>query len=408
MTSNISIVIVDDEQEVLDSLSSMLRQAARAAGRAVLVQSALTALDALVLCRRGRVDAVFIDYNLGGGLNGDEFLSHLNDHTGQTFIVMMSGRPEDELMPIVTKRHQSLGLRFRFLKKPISPLTLESCFLNLVDLIRTRLANTILVIAPKPLEWEAWRPRLQNVQHLNAGFLARGRIGDANVVVALTGKGQATTAAAIGPLLAAWQPRYVLLVGIAGGVAKARRGDVAVASFVYSLDFGKIEGGTFRLRPEPNWSPDKKLLDIATMLAEESDQSWKAWIRKARPKNRRPASTTAHVGYFGSSEKVIDDLSYPMIVEALKAAPEILGVEMEAIGANAAIREMHANGQLKNYSGVIMIRGISDEPTVSSKRAGLGRTEREKWTAYAADVAAAFAEAVIRAVYPARDETSVP
>ena len=401
MRPTVSILVLDDEPDVLDSISSMLHHAADGSGYTIVIHTALTATDALVICQREHLDASFIDYYLRGGLNGEEFLSRLDGRSSEMLMIMMSARPEDELQSIVTKRHQAMGLRFRYLRKPISNLTIKSCFLNVVDFIRQRRPDTILIAAPKPLEWEACRDRLHEPYEVVSGFLVRGRIGEANVVVAQTGKGQATTAAALAPLLAQWQPHYVFLVGIAGGVAAAKKGDVVVASFVYSFDFGKIENGAFRLRPESNWSPAKKLLDVATMLAEESSQTWKTRIRRERPNPRGP-KTRAHIGYAGSSEKLIDDLAYPVIVDALRAAPEVLAVEMEAIGAQAAVREMHANGQLRSHAGLIMIRGISDEPVKSKRKLGAGKNSRTQWTVYAADAAAAFAEAVVLNVYPSR------
>jgi len=405
MNNAVSILVIDDEKDVVDSISFMLRQAADKAKCPLTIHTALTGLDGLVISQNTRIDAIFIDYYLRGGLNGDEFLQRLNERATNALIIMMSGRPEDELATVVAERHRSLGLRFRYLKKPLSPLTVESCFRNLLDLRRSD--DTVLVVTPKPIEWEAWRHRLAGEREISAGFLLEGHIGAAGVVVALTGKGQTPTAAAMASILSEWQPRYVFIVGIAGGVGDARRGDVVVSSFVYSFDYGKIENGAFRSRPEPNWSADKRLLDIATILADDSNSAWKARIRSI-PTGLPARKTRVHIGYCGSSDKVIDDLQYPVIVDALKTAPEILAVEMEAIGANAAIREMHANGKLKSHAGLIMVRGISDEPADSVRRTGSGRAARGKWSAYASEVAAAFTEATIRTLYPSDSESETP
>src|SRR5260221_14221959 len=96
----------------------------------------------------------------------------------------------------------------------------------------------VAVITPISVEWNSVCSRLSGAQE-SPGTLPtkRGRIGEYDVVCVKSGKGQKNTAASLQLVMREWGPRWVLLVGIAGGFRQCgvKRGDVVVAKFVYDL-----------------------------------------------------------------------------------------------------------------------------------------------------------------------------
>jgi nucleoside phosphorylase/KaiC/GvpD/RAD55 family RecA-like ATPase len=258
--------------------------------------------------------------------------------------------------------------------------------------------NLILVVTPLAEEWHAMRPRLEDPRDEPTASVpvTVGRIGSADVVLAQSGKGQEHTAAIVTKLANQYLPRYVILVGVSGGFPKAAYGDVVIPTFVHSLDFGKVEQSAFIRRPELDYAPDHRLVEYAKNIIADERQNWTDTIRKDRPDGKARSATSVKVGYVASSNKVIDDPSHPAVAEALASTPEILAVEMEAIGAWAAVKVL----QSERLIGLLMVRGISDMPGDSRTATGAGTDSRLHWKPYAADSAAAFAEAVIRRLFP--------
>src|SRR5207249_11015989 len=73
--------------------------------------------------------------------------------------------------------------------------------------------------------------------------------------------------------------------------------------------------------------------------------------------------------------------------------PDIHGVEMERCGAGASMRL----GQVRRAVGVLMIRGISDEPSsLDADRSG--SPSRAAWKEYATSAAAGLAEELVKRV----------
>ncbi len=174
-----------------------------------------------------------------------------------------------------------------------------------------------------------------------------------------------------------WQPRYVLLVGIAGGVAAAgvNLGDVLIASQIadYELQKQTDRGSEIRWQVYPA-SP--------AMLAQTQNFSLREWqdlISQKRPGDGTPHQ---HEGIIASGDKVV---AFADILAAFnKTWPELIGVEMEAGGVAVAAE------QSASRPGFFMVRSVSD--FADSKK---GSTAVEKWRPYACDVAAAYAIALL-------------
>jgi nucleoside phosphorylase len=221
-----------------------------------------------------------------------------------------------------------------------------------------------------------------------------GTIGPHRVAVFLSGKGQEPTAATMTLVAERYRPRWALLVGIAGGTRKLHRGDLIVANFVYSVDYGKLVEREFLRRPELDWSADPALSSRGSLLAEGVERPWISEIHVERPDGKPASVSKSVIGYVGSSDKVVDDLAYPMIVDGLRNATEIDVFEMEAAGAGIGARARNV--------GLLMIRGISDEPHHEGSNPGAGSDQRALWKRYASHIASVFARHLISSMPPRR------
>src|SRR5205814_2235623 len=115
-------------------------------------------------------------------------------------------------------------------------------------------------------------------------------------------------------------------------------------------------------------------------------EDWVKYMDEARPDGKPPEFSDAHEGYIGSSDKVINDLSHSCFKAVRRAMPELHAVEMEAVGAGAAML-IH---QSEYPIGLSMVRGISDEPKTAAERRKAGASRRSgtkarvQWKRYAA------------------------
>lgn len=219
-----------------------------------------------------------------------------------------------------------------------------------------------------------------------------GRIGAHQVLCILAGKGQENTASSLQRALDKSHTPRVLFVGIAGGLSEKgiRRGDVVFAKHVFSFDFGKLTTGQFIRRPDLDFSCDRALLAHAEVVAAEPAVGWASLITEPRPDMKSYKESRAISGYIGSSNKIVDDEEHSLFKIARQHIPELHAVEMEAVGAGASIRLVQA----ERHVSFLMIRGISDIPQETHDES-LGTKQREEWTPYAIDAAAAFAEALL-------------
>ncbi|MBI3413009.1 MAG: hypothetical protein HY051_02945 [Candidatus Aenigmarchaeota archaeon] len=246
-----------------------------------------------------------------------------------------------------------------------------------------------LLACPLPEEWAAMASQLgHSFDPIDQLLPAkRGQIGKFQVVCVQVGKYQENAASSLQQVITTFEPRWVLIVGIAGGFpdGKFRHGDVIIASNVYGV-VGKIIGGSFKRRPDQDWRPDRTLLEHAELIAKMSPE-WVDNVGIAWPKPEEKRTPKVDSGYVVSINATVDDLNYPLVQDLRKGIPEADAIEMEGTGVGSAIRLT----QSKQSIGALMIRGISDVPGLTSDGAGLGASEqRALWRHYAAGVAATF------------------
>jgi len=133
-----SILVADDNPEVVQSVSSYLEQLASKFGDRLRILRANSATEVLTLLSLHAVDVLFLDYHFEGGMSGDEILDVIQDPFCCKLIVLMSGRDPRELEGTLIKRHKHFGERFRFLRKPFDYLETQAKYLEIEQFFLSR------------------------------------------------------------------------------------------------------------------------------------------------------------------------------------------------------------------------------------------------------------------------------
>jgi nucleoside phosphorylase len=196
-----------------------------------------------------------------------------------------------------------------------------------------------------------------------------------------------------------WNPRYVLLVGIAGGLPKdgLKKGDIVISNVIWGYDYGKL-GKSFDPRHDLTYRADAPLVTAAQALASKAPR----W--QPPPSARAPeqgANPEIKVGPVASGDKVVDDITNAFFQSVLAAFPRLMAIEMEGAGAAAAIQDVREAGKTVGFA---MIRGISDMPRTAESSSDIPLAEqtkeRDTWKQFASEAAAAFAVHLIRSGWP--------
>jgi nucleoside phosphorylase len=188
------------------------------------------------------------------------------------------------------------------------------------------------------------------------------------------GMGQIEATTATNDAIHRWQPRYVALVGIAGGVAgRVALGDVLIADQCVDYELQKLRPDAQEVRYKLH--PADARLQGAVRYVED----WETRPRVARPVAGKPRR---HLGPVITGNKVLADGK--TIERYLQDWPKLIGVEMEAGGVAASAF------QAASKPGVLMVRGVSDLANADKDSTAVG-----DWRDYACDVAAAFLRALL-------------
>jgi nucleoside phosphorylase len=198
------------------------------------------------------------------------------------------------------------------------------------------------------------------------------------VVMPLLGMGRLQAATATSDAIRKWRPRYVILVGIAGGVAEkgVKLGDILISTQIVDYELQKLTPNGPQIRWEVHRA-DPRLLGAARNL---DNETWSKFVRTSRP---GPGQPKRHTGPIASGDKVI---AFGEVMKKHRSVwPAIIGVEMEAAGvATAAF-------QAAEPPGFFMIRGVCDLADEDK-----GTPSVEKWRTYACDVAASYAVGMLK------------
>jgi nucleoside phosphorylase len=201
------------------------------------------------------------------------------------------------------------------------------------------------------------------------------------VVAAVGGVGRVEAAIATSHLLQVVSPRWLFLVGVAGGFAAndVELGDVIVASRIVDYETQRLSQEEHEFRP--------RLFDADTFLLEAGRLAGSTnWPHRLMCPERKPPRL--HFGTVLSGDKVV--ASAEVVSSFLERDPRALGVEME--GAGVAAAAVRSGREL----GFLMIRGVVDLANRNK------RDDADIWLDCACDAAAMFAFATIGQAAQAR------
>jgi nucleoside phosphorylase len=258
-------------------------------------------------------------------------------------------------------------------------------------------------------EYEAVHELLEEVEHdslpdspnlygWELGRIRRAAGSSYRVVLALSGRQTNLTSAQVTvKTVERYRPRYVMLVGIAGGfpLDGCTTGDVVISSEIYAYQYGKLRS-SFEPRPNFIYRCDQSLLAAAQRFT-VTQKDWNAGLV---PPPR------CFLGPVASGDMIMDDPSNELFAAVLKVFPKIQAVEMEGAGASSAIETLQAEGQ---PIGFIMVRGISDVPRIEAvehAHVATPTVERDTNKRRACKAAAQFAVKWIAQAWPLAPDSS--
>jgi nucleoside phosphorylase len=226
-------------------------------------------------------------------------------------------------------------------------------------------------------------PPIENDIHtyFQAGVTATfsdGNIGMYQVIVLpLLGMGLLQAATATTTAIDRWHPRYIVVIGIAGGIAAkgVQIGDILIADQIVNYELQKFTPEDPEIRRDAH-QVDQRLLNACNNLI---DKKWKKLLQVERPGQGEPKRFN---GPIASDDKVVAFGDF--LKRTRETWPKLIGMEMEAAGVAEAVFQSSAG------SGFFMVRCASDLADENK-----GSSDVKKWRHYACDVAASFAIALL-------------
>jgi nucleoside phosphorylase/tetratricopeptide (TPR) repeat protein len=198
------------------------------------------------------------------------------------------------------------------------------------------------------------------------------------VVMPLLSMGQTDAATATSDAIRRWRPRYVLLVGIVGGISErgVRLGDVLVSDQIVDYELQKLtpEGPEVRYRVH---QADARLLGAARNYRSNR------WLKLVNAKRPRKGSPQRLIGPIATGNKVV--AVKDVLRKYADEWPKLIGVEMEAGGVASACF------QAEERPGFFMVRAVSDLADEQKDSAAV-----QEWRQYACEIAASYAISLIK------------
>lgn len=278
----------------------------------------------------------------------------------------------------------------------------ESQTKDLARQVDSESVDFAIVVALKK-EFEAllhYFPELKRIEsteedtrsYYSASVKAAGGIQYRIIVTLLPSIGNLDAAHATADLINRWNPRYILVAGIAGGLRRDAQnfGDIIASESIVYYEPGKVSGALIEPRNR-QFLADRTLLDG---LLNVQDTRWKSTLPE-RP-DGKPSSAVLpriHIGPIASGEKVIASVKETQ--RLLSIQRNLIGIEMESAGVASA-----AFSALKKI-GFITVRAICDFAD---------NQKNDNWHSYAAHAAAACVRAFIesRPVGPSEGRWPTP
>ncbi|MFI0608773.1 MAG: hypothetical protein ACH37Z_12905 [Anaerolineae bacterium] len=184
--------------------------------------------------------------------------------------------------------------------------------------------------------------------------------------------GNLDAAHATSDLIREWNPRFVLVNGIAGGLSRERQdfGDIVASDSVVYYEIAKIRPSDLDRRSR-HFPADPSLLDGVVNLSSS------AWRRRLPPRPDGAMSSNVipriHIGSIASSDNVIATIEAIRDLQSTQA--NLIAVEMDSAGVASA-----AFSAVKKV-GFLTIRAICDFADAA---------KYDNWHVYAAESAASY------------------
>jgi nucleoside phosphorylase len=191
--------------------------------------------------------------------------------------------------------------------------------------------------------------------------------------------GRARAAVATANAIHAWKGKFVLMVGIAGGIANrdVRLGDALIAEQIVDYEIQKVRPDGVEPRFEA-FRCDHEVVSIAANLRPED---WNR-VTGTEPKDV-PEEPSVHVGPVASGDKIVADATF--LSPLRRQWPKVVGVEMEGAGVALAAAVSAARPRFA------MVRGVSDFADKGMETSGI-----RNFRARACAVAARLSVEVLR------------
>jgi uncharacterized protein YjbI with pentapeptide repeats/nucleoside phosphorylase len=219
-----------------------------------------------------------------------------------------------------------------------------------------------------------------------------GRVDGCSVICAqCTDKGNLSSEALTSNIISNFRPKYIFVVGIAGGVADKgdiKVGDIKVGDVVFSnsityYQYGKETESGKPKKVYPIIPPSAILRNMARNVKE-----WRNRIKTPRPDGNGWEVSKVKEGLILSGETIWDNPESEELKQILEENKDALAFETEAGGV---ARMIYENAKFDYTPQYIVVRGISD----LVNKAG-GEKTRKAWRRPVAEAAAAFAYELIR------------
>lgn len=240
----------------------------------------------------------------------------------------------------------------------------------------------IAVITALPMELDAflrhgsqWERIENEIGSIRTYFKRTNEAGVTIVAACASGMGQLNAALLTRDVIDEWAPKKLILVGIAGSLSEeVRLGDIVVSDQIVDYELGKVTPSG----ASPRWSVYRSDARLKERLLNYRSSEWTTQVSTERPDGNQSVIPKIHTGVVLSGNKVIAD---EKTAGALRSVwSRAAAIEMEAAGTAAVLY------QTAKSPSFVMIKGICD-------RADTKKDDR--WQAYAADAAGAFAMAFI-------------
>jgi nucleoside phosphorylase len=202
-------------------------------------------------------------------------------------------------------------------------------------------------------------------------------------------------------ILEDFRPRYVFVVGIAGGIQRPADktplnvADIVIPNYISYFELKKLISGTTERQLVPYDQPSLYLRrNFAEPLCSIQPDKWTAGL-KAPPEACKPKAV---IGHLVAGDTLLGDDQSKVQQQVLKDFPTAIAVDMESFGVAS---EMFNQRVTATYNPqYLVVRGISDLVRPEPKKGeaappAANQATRDLWREYAAYVAAKFTRALV-------------